>query len=125
MPLKEKKKKQVPKKKAKKSKRLTMKQVLKAVVAKLNEGSDESKNLWKVLSALRGPDDEYSSKKVATTAVIRWKIGLAQGVVPADVEKDNRHSSELRKEVSLYNHFERHAHDAFLALGMKWDAVNK
>ena len=43
----------------------------------LNTASDvQSRKLWAVLTALRGPDSDIGNDKYSTTAVIRHAIGL-------------------------------------------------
>ena len=109
-----------------------------------NEGAKE---LWDVLTALRGPDNHNSyaaadKMKNATTAVIRFialpktartvRSGLTYPYaasigarINAD-EKNNveaRNSTEGREAVGL--HFLVHTNDAFLALGLSMGEVNE
>jgi hypothetical protein len=56
----------------------TVKSILDGVVAFLNKGNDDSKMLWNVLTALRGPDNGDEKLKENTTMRLRHAIGLQQ-----------------------------------------------
>lgn len=98
----------------------------------------EGGELWDILTALRGPDNHDVLLKEATTAVIRWKLGLpanskGNNVGGATVNEDNSGFAELRRGIvaGIYSpdkplqfHFIHHARAAFQALGMSWDRVN-
>lgn len=101
----------------------------------LRDNASEGAKLWNILSALRGPDApingfswDTNELKEATTAVIRWKVGLThsnQGgaIVNADspdLVKIRRQFDEGRYD----GHFIQHARFAFSALGLKWDELN-
>lgn len=56
---------------------MTTKEVLAVVVEHLNNAScEDARDLWNVLTALRGPDDGDEKLKWETTAVIRGAVGL-------------------------------------------------
>lgn len=54
----------------------TVKAILDPVVEFLNQDNNESQELWNILTALRGPDNEDSILKSLTVARIRYAIGL-------------------------------------------------
>lgn len=55
----------------------TVKQVLDTLVRVLNQNNDQSRLLWQVISALRGPDSpQMDSLKFNTTATIRGALGI-------------------------------------------------
>ena len=89
----------------------------------------EAREMWNILSALRGPDtvDSHAEKK-CTTAVIRMKV-LGQsldGKIPAIMEKDNSFKADNRVNIEFESyHFKSHMEYAFEALGLKWNEVNK
>ena len=95
------------------------------IVRFLNKGSDDSRALWDVLSALRGPDFNENAQiiKRFTTSVIREKVGLEPDMLPAEVRPDSVDGPAVRSEVP-YGHFYRHAYDAFHALGLDWPKTN-
>lgn len=100
------------------------------VVRRTLTGSNnhEALKLWDVLSALRGPDNEDRRQKDCTTAVIRYK--LFGSLKPANqgflvIKKDSSARCNMRKNLNFPPHFYRHAANAFNALGMKWNKVNK
>lgn len=84
--------------------------------------------LWDVLTALRGPDNEGLDIKSATTAVIRKAIGLDpydSGVPAYVIDSDSEKNVAVRKNMNVhYTHFCSHAYSAFCALGLKWEEVN-
>jgi hypothetical protein len=51
-------------------------EALKAVVEVLNHDDDDSRLLWHILTALRGPDNSDKNLKEATTARLRHAIGI-------------------------------------------------
>lgn len=96
--------------------------------------SDETRALWDVLTALRGPDNEDKNIKRATTQVLRWKLlgkdpnmNIFSG---SFVGPDDEGSRRLRIFLSgpsgaiELSHFRVHAKRAFAALGLKWGEVN-
>lgn len=93
------------------------------------EGEDK-KEVWDILSALRGPDDDDLEKKLATTAILRAKVfpngreWLETHV--ADIMDDCRGfvSRRLSLPKTELEHFVEHARMAFRALGLKWDKEN-
>lgn len=128
-----------PKAQAKKIKPESFKSILNKVVKFLNDAGPESKKLWDVLTALRGPDDSCFNTKDATTAVVRHTIGLS-GRTGSDlnstyhgyaVKPDNTQYSHRRKELEsglarlLPGHFRDHILAAFNALDLKWNDVNE
>ena len=56
-----------------------VRQLLDTIVTVLNGPRTEAKQLWNVLTALRGPDSDSSYLKDLTTARIRGAIGLKDG----------------------------------------------
>lgn len=85
----------------------------------------QADDLWAVLSALRGPDNGDWKLKVATTAVIRHKLGLEKSNGQFVVMEDTELAVDYRKNLGDDNsHFVSHAQRAFKALGLKWDALN-
>lgn len=105
---------------------LPWRDVLALLVEYLNVQTTGTKRLWWVLTALRGPDNESSAAKDATTAVIRHAIGLRQGVGNgAVVREDSEAAVALRDEIRLNRtatgyHFIMHASEAFEALNLNW-----
>jgi hypothetical protein len=96
------------------------------IVRFLNKGNEGSEKLWFVLTALRGPDDVMLwQEKGATTSVIRFAAGLDPEVnLPASVGHDEVCGMRIREEMKG-GHFRRHAENAFIALGLKWDELNE
>lgn len=97
----------------------------------LNEGGDQAGKLWDVLSALRGPDDEKTrvrGTKFATTAVIRYTMGLKRDAgIPAVICPDKYQWADLRTihlTDHFGDHFMKHAYKAFEALGLDWKACD-
>lgn len=96
----------------------------------------ESRKLWSVLTALRGPDwtgpimpVADSELKECTTEVIRYELlrrrkGSGAYFSLAYVSKDRPAFVERRREIDTSTHFGLHAKAAFLALGLKWDELN-
>lgn len=94
--------------------------------------SEERRNVWDVLTALRGPDNEslYDIKQNATT-VLRYALLGKEGYslpLGADVFADSDHKSKRRTELEkdadnfhFYNHLKR----GFNALSLKWNEENK
>jgi hypothetical protein len=89
-----------------------------------------SEDLWSVLTALRGPDSRNKKLKYATTAVIRQaafpkKPSALLSVYSADSEKLAKRRVGLFKSRADFNHFREHVQDAFSALGLSLDEVNR
>jgi hypothetical protein len=89
----------------------------------------EKKRVWRVLTALRGPDfggPVYRNEtKRATTAVIRHRLlgfNLLQGFTERDLESSVRRRRRMSR--SGMGHFGLHAMEAFEVLGLKWDYLN-
>lgn len=114
----------------------TFREAKKIFVRFLNEGTSESKRFWDVISALRGPDyqDDSSKDKFSTTSVIREKFGIKHkaslGLV---IHKDSpTYAAHRTLKIGFFvedirsrsSHFARHAKDAFIALGLKWEDAN-
>lgn len=100
---------------------------LKDLVDFLNTFSLESKKLWWVLTALRGPDTESERQKSATTSVIRHAAGLREWVGNgATTNPDSQEALVHRTNAFSPNdyHFKLHAKKAFETLGLDWDRVN-
>lgn len=97
-------------------------------------GDGTAKDLWTILSALRGPDEK--SKKLVkdcTTSVLRAaafpmaadSANFTGGPLSASMGNDDSRLAALRTTVLVYGgHFEEHSYRAFLALGLKWNKVN-
>lgn len=83
-----------------------------------------SRDLWNVLTALRGPDSRNRWVKTATTGVIRHTAfpSRPNGDLSAFKEDD---SMMAKRRVLIYagkidsNHFREHVKDAFDSLGLK------
>ena len=91
------------------------------------------RELWAVLTALRGPDTENDFDKAATTQVIRSTAfpktdaldqkGIAN--VPAAFGHDSVTRAIHRRERMAADHFRSHTQLAFKALGLKWNEENE
>ena len=93
------------------------------VVKVLNDGGNESRLLWYVLTALRGPDNDDDSVKHRSTTHLRGAIGLkhCDGFVYALVSygKPRRfsHADEgSRTSTHVQYHFRNHFNAAVEAL---------
>jgi hypothetical protein len=112
---------------------VTVKQVLDLIVKTLNGPRAESKQLWDVLTILRGPDNDDHNLKEETTAALRGAIGLLSGSGTGAVvsnEKPFGHNfslwtgstdyyrliSELTKQHNAQEHFAIHYRSALIAL---------
>jgi hypothetical protein len=97
-----------------------------------------ARDLWEVLTALRGPDGpEDEAAKRVTTAVIRHKAlprTSSKSVVYTPKERyaettgavsqaDQEEGPAIR-QVLRSTHFSEHARNAFAVLGLKWEEVN-
>lgn len=121
--------------------KIPFEQKLKEIVDYLNTGDhDETRKLWDVLTALRGPDNGHG--KAVTTSVIRHAIGLYEmnrfGVnverdddlsvkarIDYDPDRVTTQKEEAEREDSNYSyHFFFHARYAFRALGLQWGKLN-
>lgn len=68
-----------------------VKRILRDAVEIINNGdSAEARNLWGVLSALRGPDSERYGLKQETTAKIRSAIGISYDNVASIDSTDSK-----------------------------------
>lgn len=92
-----------------------------------HQNEDDRGKLWDILTGLRGPDDGNDDTKVATTAVIRYAFLGGDFPQPngAIVEPDAEQSLKDRLPMDDWSHFRNHAMRAFMALGLKWNKVNK
>jgi hypothetical protein len=115
--------------------------ILALVVEFLNEDAEGGKKLWDVLTALRGPDDDYLTKKRSTTSVLRHAIGLTYyGLTGAIINQDTEEYAKYRATqmpvvisphichpliLEKWTHFHAHTLAAFQVLGLKWDKVNR
>lgn len=113
------------------------KQELARIVDFLNNNGEQSRKLWDVLSALRGPDSDNSTEKFISTEVIRDYIGL-KDAGPLLIMSSGDSEEKLERRLELFpldgrvfgprlerwTHFSNHALLAFQALGLKWDRVN-
>jgi hypothetical protein len=125
-----------------------------AFFASSDVSSNSKRELWDILSAIRGPDeyktdmDEETRKqindyvlptldevKAATTGVIRFHIlsmgghNAYEGIIYKDiaiVEKDSQTmiTRRLGEMKHMSYHFIQHARDAFRALDMTWEGIN-
>lgn len=95
------------------------------------QGREQSRELWSVLSALRGPDEENKRDyKGCTTSVLRAAAfpltakdsNYLGGRVYASMVTDGRETKRKRKSIDLFfpGHFLQHAWEAFEALGLTW-----
>lgn len=105
------------------------KPLLKQIVDFLNVADDESKKLWDILTALRGPDSDIDDIKYATTSVIRKTIGLTceggeNDKIGAIILSDSYNKCETRQSDLKSWHFDSHVRSAFDTLGLKWEEVN-
>lgn len=97
------------------------------------EEEDDSRALWAILSALRGPDDYDDVRyKDATTSVLRAaafpKTALVSssvgGRVCASMVNDDAYRATFRGRLALRSHFITHAMGAFRALELRWGTDN-
>jgi hypothetical protein len=105
-----------------------VRKVLANVVKVLNEGTQSSGDLWNILSALRGPDNNLGVLKGYTTARIRGIIGLESSDAlilsimdsPLDADEKNKRDIALS---SADSHFLEHYGMAKLSIRRvyKWD----
>lgn len=121
----------------------TVRGILNEIDRFLARNDDESKKLWEVLVALRGPDSDVDSDKYATTAIVRktafpkafskpydWNAEITrQNLVASNGAfgaKDNERAVERRKQLELkgYSHFTSHAKRAFYVLNLNWSEKN-
>src|SRR5712664_690782 len=94
---------------------------------------EDKRDVWHVLSALRGPDESQAYLlKEATTAVIRNKLfgqdaNFVSNVLGIDVYQDNNYRVEDRAKVDqdAPTHFQLHTINAFKALGLEWGKLNE
>lgn len=91
-----------------------------------------ARQLWDVLSALRGPDYEYRSgdDKQATTCIIRaacfpktYANGHNRICIPASINDDHSGGPGRRHQLDC-EHFRSHAQKAFRVLGLDWESEN-
>jgi hypothetical protein len=93
------------------------------------QAAKTARQLWDVLSALRGPDTENGNAKCATTIVIRAacfpKTFLKNEIcIPALMDNDDPSSPHVREYLDDTAHFTRHARKAFDVLGLSWATSN-
>lgn len=94
--------------------------LIEQIVESLNFQDEESRNLWYVLTALRGPDNEGSALKAETTAKLRRAIGLNASIFaivsnenPPESHRDydvvtrelSKNNSFIRYEYHFVNHY--------------------
>jgi hypothetical protein len=117
----------------------SVEEMLKIIVEFLNRDDLESRQLWHVLTALRGPDkcdDNKELLKKSTTCVIRTKIGLNKtspsnyGPNGAMVYADTEDGPQVRMDATnrtsgVSPHFISHAELAFEVLGLAWKKKNE
>lgn len=93
---------------------------------------ETARQLWDVLSALRGPDYESGDDKQATTCIIRaacfpktFGNSNVRICIPASMNNDYSFGPARRFKITSGNyHFKNHAARAFRVLGLDWDAEN-
>ena len=73
----------------------TVNQVIDTVVRVLNGPRDEAKQLWDILTILRGPDNDDGYLKVITTAPLRGAIGIRPGASGAIVNNSKPFAANL------------------------------
>lgn len=102
---------------------MTALEILKAIDnwAADNLGNYESKVLWDILTALRGPDSGDSELKWNTTAIIRAYTLPILATGNAMVNKEQRINETLSKimnydKIDAQNHFKNHIRDAIHAI---------
>lgn len=97
----------------------------------LHKDNDDSRALWDILSALRGPDSLGDDDlKVSTTAIIR-SAALPKTAKTAHSNclpisfglGDSEEFAGVRIRMS-FSHFRHHAYSAFVGLGLDWHHVN-
>lgn len=88
----------------------------------INRTDLNDSQIWDIISALRGPDNEDSILKTATTEVIRHKLGFYEQYF--FVSPDDYNQVIYRKGMNVGSHFYLHARSAFRALGLNWNDVN-
>jgi hypothetical protein len=112
-------KKYIPKKRVVKR---DWRKMLKTIATFVNVHDEQAKDLWAVLSALRGPD--YEGYKFSTTGVLRWAADITPGPHWAVSNRDEDRWAKHRDSLP-YDHFGTHIRKAFLALDLKWGEVNQ
>jgi hypothetical protein len=108
-------------------------EALRDFFTKSEASPEDRRDVWHVLSALRGPDESSAGLlKEATTAVIRNKLfgqdaNFVSNVLGIDVYQDNNYRVEDRTKVNqgAPTHFQLHAINAFRALGLEWSKLNE
>lgn len=100
--------------------------LIKTIIADLNKGDGGSEALWKILTALRGPDTGSRAEKIKyrTTSRLRGVLGLKDRTVGAIVDKGKPEEgfSPADRDV-VGHHFAGHYQDALFAtreLGFKY-----
>lgn len=73
----------------------TVNQVIDTIVRVLNGPRDQAKQLWDVLTVLRGPDNDDSELKAITTAPLRGAIGIRPGASGAIVNNKQPFAANL------------------------------
>ncbi len=79
--------------------------------------------IWSILTALRGPDNQDAYLKDATTGLVR-KAVFGNILVPFAVVTEMDFSNYIDKRKDSSGHFSYHAKEAFETLNLKWDEVN-
>ena len=93
----------------------------------LRDKTLDQKEIWDIITALRGPDEPKKMiAKWATTALIRGRLGVkeAPGWGLAHCLHDSNGLKNVRIEMGD-GHFGLHIRKAFKALGLKWNEVNE
>lgn len=106
------------------------------------ENVTESRKLWSMLTALRGPDNGHDDLKEATTIPFRTaffkEAAKSAGMQTGALVKSHSLNRERAKNfrLNLYTkasgikdnkeiHFINHARLAFNAIGLKWEDINE
>jgi hypothetical protein len=86
---------------------------------------EERKELWDILTALRGPDNQDGTVKLACVSQIRRAVaGQSFTDFGAYHRFDSEEDANIRSKMET-SHFKLHMHAAFEALGLHWYAVNR
>lgn len=99
------------------------KKILNEIDTFLSEGTEDSKQLWRVLSALRGPDagqvNKYTSTSIIRTHALpktyKASMGLWHPIGASFAPKE----MVVCRMKDLYSHFASHIHMAAAVLGLK------
>jgi hypothetical protein len=102
-----------------------VRKLLDQIDAELVQGSADSQDLWAILSALRGPDDdEEGTAKRATVRIRREAFPLTasrvQPYYPRPIRRatfDVTYAAKPGESIEGPDHFQDHIHEAYRVLG--------